>query len=193
MRVCVRIRVRASSYFLNNVAAERSEEGNKFQGAVVKYYLPKTSLHRRRLNAAERARCSISERWRSFRRRRASGRLFARLTALLWSSGKATFGKLPYLPVMPHGCGRVIRGPWIVFWASVLTCVLKTHSWMSVTSVDESFPRQKCIRCFVNHSYAVLRKIISTDRSPDFISTFNFAKYDRMWLLINNTSCPTSV
>lgn len=111
MRVCVRIGVRASSYFLNNVAAERSEEGNKFQGAVVKYYLPKTSLHQRRLNAAERARCSISERWRSFRRRRASGRLFARLTALLWSSGKATFGKLPYLPVMPHGCGRVIRGP----------------------------------------------------------------------------------
>lgn len=48
--------------FLNNIAAERSEEGNKFQGAVVKCYLPKTLLHRRRLNAAERSLAAQSAR-----------------------------------------------------------------------------------------------------------------------------------
>lgn len=42
VRVCMCIHICASSYSLNNIAAERSEEGNKFQGAVVKYYPPKT-------------------------------------------------------------------------------------------------------------------------------------------------------
>lgn len=42
MCVYLCIHIYASSYFLNNIAAERSEEGNKFQGAVVKYYPPKT-------------------------------------------------------------------------------------------------------------------------------------------------------
>lgn len=34
--------------------------------------------------------------------------LFARLTTLLWSSGKIVFSKLPYLMVMLHGYNRVI-------------------------------------------------------------------------------------